>query len=304
MRSIIKLPRELREISFRPNYPFGVEHEDYLYKMKKSIGANPYKDYIVGEYNFVGGNIAYVTAEVRDSIIIEIPYVIPLSGIFREDLDLKLEEEIHKLYGRNGEKIDNLLEKAGYRKNSELYVPHSENADEWGEKLVKRARVLSIIEQRMNSKESDHTLETEPKIEIPDNLVNYFRPAWDWPPINIVKSSAGKYTSTGMYNVASDTNTIAAYDRSGIPYIGLKKEGVEKKLEQAGFKKKEALYTPQAFVQRTKDLYDWLNYMFLIEETKRIKSTEENIPGNIIANNNRILEKLWKRGIEIADLLK
>ena len=298
MEPIIELPREIREISFRPDYPFGVKHEDYLFEMKESVGVNPYRGYIIGRYNFRRGNVAFVTAEKLGRIITETVYVVPLSGIFTENLSPELKEEVYRLYGKDGERVDRVLEDAGFERSLEMYVPHLKNADEWGKSIVENARVLSMIEKRMILRKLYSSLGMEPKVKLSDDIAKYFRPAWDWPSEKDMLKSAGKYNAS--------RTILVVYDEYGIPYVGIKKEGLEEELERVGFEKNEEIYIPH--LKKSDDKWieydEWVEYMFSKREEDEINYAAINTlkVGNLKNHNRRILDALERRGFEVTNL--
>ena len=243
----MKLPKELTEISFGPGYPFGVEHEDYLSEMKSSKG---YKS-IVGKYNIHGGVLAYVAAEERNGEPTSEVYSIPLSEIFREDLSPELREEIHRLYGKNGEKIYGMLEEAGFERDKDLYVPHSNDLGVWSSKIAKDAHILERIERRMKIANMYERLGMKPKVELPDDIAKeYLRPAWEG-------FENGEYwlLNSGFYD--TNNGVLVVVDEYGIPYVGVRGKELEEKIEEAGFRR------GRVFVPHSNDEGVWLKYMRL-----------------------------------------
>jgi len=239
-RIIKKLPKIVRDISFRPNR-FPKDNEiNYL---EEKMGTFSYNNSMLVYVNGIG--------EV---------YSIPLrfsSGDTEDAMTLELSDRMKDNYGADGEKIPQMLKESGYQ-NGYMFVPHSNDGGHWGSELFRDAKIIPRIKRQFEMEKLYARLDVEPKLDVPENLAKNFRPAWEnFDDFGHWVKNIGKFSS--------NNGVISFVDKYAIPHVAPYEEELPKALRKVGFK------CEAVFVPHSNDGGHWLNYMFP-RELERIES--------------------------------
>lgn len=258
-RELRRLPKSVRDISFRPDMPGEASSHD-LFLEEESLSS---PELHIGKYSTNNGILAYVDGNA-DTFCIPlgfIPYMFhnPLS---EKGLTPEMYRKIESIYGGMGKsEVMALFHWAGYRSSQEhFFVPHSNDAGQWAYDILTESKFLPRIQRQLDMEKRNRRLGVESRVVLLDQFAERFKPAWeefDWFE-HWVKMS-------GMYN--TNNGVLVYVDQYAIPHVAPYEGDLKEGLRDSGFEHGDV------YVPHSNDAGQWLLHMFpgeLEERGKRL----------------------------------
>jgi hypothetical protein len=238
-RTLAKLPKTLRDISFRPDQ--SREDGNVSHSLESKMGT----------FDYNNGMLAYVDG-MGDV------YCVPFRFSPRDAEDgmtFELSDRIASIYGRDGQNIPKMFREAGYQ-NGSFWVPHSNDGGAWGSKIFKDAKVIARVARQLEMEKVYDRLGVEPQLDVPEELADKFKPAWEgFDDFGYLVKNVGRF--------GSNNGVVAFVDKYAIPHVAPAEGELFEGLREAGFK------SEGVFVPHSNDGGAWLHYMFPRESEQR-----------------------------------
>ena len=242
-KKITKLPKVLRDVSFRPDQ----SREDGKVPVSIKYMIHATGDRLVSEFGTFdhnNGMLAYVDG-MGDTYCVPIRFS---PSDVENGMTQELSYRVSDLYGENGNNITEMLRDSGYQRGS-FGVPHSNDGGEWGSKIFKDARIIERIERQLEMEKVYSRLGVEPQLDVPEELADRFKPAWE-----SFDNFGSLVKDIGRFH--SNNGTLAFVDKYAISHVAPAKRELFEGLEKAGF---EGRYIG---VPHSNDCGKWLHEMF------------------------------------------
>lgn len=245
-RTLHKLPKFVRDVSFRPAMLGGEDTSTNLKDMGKFHGNN-------GMIAYVDGNGEYHCVPMR------FPTSRNRGGTTQDEFD-----HIVNTYGEGGSQITEALQASGYI-NEGIFVPNSNDGGEWGTRIFEEARVMDRIMRQYSMDTLYERLGIDPELEVPENVLEASKPAWEG-----FDSFDGCVQQMGKYDI--NNGVLAFYDTQAVPHVMVYDENAVQELEEAGFEK--GAFVPHSngpYVDSVGNTDPWIETMFPGELEKRVE---------------------------------